>query len=406
MTTQSSRKITGRSPEREPQKNEVELSIVMPCLNEARTLGTVIEKANRFLTERGISGEIIVADNGSSDGSQSIATSKGALVVEVKERGYGNALMAGFRAAKGKFIIMGDSDDSYRFDEAMPFVDKLRAGCDLVMGNRLNGGIQKGAMRWLHRYIGNPVLSGLGRFLFRTSCHDFHCGLRGFRREAILGLDLKSPGMEFASEMVVKASLYRLKMTEVDVRLYPDGRNRAPHLQSWRDGWRHLRLLLVFNPRWLFFIPGTALVFLGFASGVWLLPGPRRVGNAVFDVHSLIYCTVAIIIGYQSIVFAALTEVYSVTARIVPNNGRMRRLFHPRRLEAGVAIGFLLQFLGVAGSIGAVLWWKSLGFGPLNYEITLRMVIPCSLLMTIGYQTVLAGFFLGVLQLGENGTLK
>jgi len=278
----------------------LELSIVMPCLNEAETVGRCIQKAQRSLAELGITGEIIVADNGSTDGSDVTATSVGARVVRVEAQGYGNALMSGISASRGKYIIMGDADDSYDFGNLGPFVEKLQEGFDLVMGNRFKGGIKRGAMPPLHRYLGNPVLTAIGKLFFKSPCNDFHCGLRGFNKTAIMKLDLRTTGMEFASEMVVKATLHNLRITEVATTLSPDGRSRPPHLRSWRDGWRHLRFLLLFSPRWLFLYPGALLMLVGFATGLWLLPGQRTVAGINFDIHTLLFAALAVIIGFQA----------------------------------------------------------------------------------------------------------
>src|SRR5919197_585369 len=269
------------------EESGVELSIVMPCLNEAETLTICIRKAKQSLREHSIAGEIIVADNGSHDGSQALAARMGVRLVHVQAKGYGNALMGGIAAARGKYVIMGDADDSYDFTSLGPFITKLRAGYDLVMGNRFKGGIQPGAMPVLHRYLGNPVLTGLGRLLFGSPCGDFHCGLRGFNKAAIMRLGLRTTGMEFASEMVVKATLYRLRIAEVPTTLSPDGRSRPPHLRSWRDGWRHLRFLLLYSPRWLFLYPGALLMLVGLVMMLWLLPNPRAIGYITLDVHTL-----------------------------------------------------------------------------------------------------------------------
>ena len=284
-----------------------ELTILMPCLDEAETLETCIRMARNFLARSNIAGEVLVADNGSTDGSQAIAVRNGARVVEVREKGYGAALLGGIRAAHGKYVIMGDADASYDFSRLEGFVEKLRNGYELVMGNRFRGGIAPGAMPALHKYLGNPVLSGIGRLLFRSPCKDFHCGLRGFNRESVMRLDLQTTGMEFASEMVVKATLQNLRIVEVPTTLSPDGRSRAPHLRSWRDGWRHLRFLLIYSPRWLFLYPGLCLSGLGLGLMAWLLPGPRFLFSAGFDVHTLVYASGMIVVGLQIIFLALFT---------------------------------------------------------------------------------------------------
>ncbi len=381
------------------ERANVELSIVMPCLNEAETLGVCIRKAQGFLREHRISGEIVVADNGSTDGSQGIAERLGARVVAVPTRGYGAALLGGIVQARGRYVIMSDADDSYDLAGLMPFVEKLREGCELVMGNRFRGGIRPGAMPPLHRYLGNPVLSATGRLFFHSPCGDLHCGLRGFDRQAILDLDLRTTGMEFASEMVVKATLHGLRATEVPTTLSPDGRSRPPHLRSWRDGWRHLRFMLLFSPRWLFLYPGAILMLVGFAVGVWLLPGPRRLGGAVFDVHTLLYAAVAIILGFQAISFALFTKIFAISEGLLPEDPRLSKLFRYVTLETGLLVGAALLALGVVGSIYGIDLWKVRAFGPLDPSRTLRVVIPAATALTVGAQTVFASFFLSVLGL-------
>ena len=381
------------------QAATVEVSVVMPCLNEAETLATCIEKAQRALRELKVAGEIIVADNGSTDGSDAIATRLGARVVHVEDRGYGSALMGGIVAARGKYIIMGDADDSYDFTDLRPFVEKLREGYDLVMGNRFQGGIKPGAMRPLHRYLGNPVLTGFGRLLFRSPCGDFHCGLRGFSRAAIAALDLRTTGMEFASEMVVKATLHRMRIAEVPVTLSPDGRLRPPHLRSWRDGWRHLRFLLLYSPRWLFLYPGAGLVLLGLIAGLWLLPAPRAIGGVILDVHTLLYGAMAIVIGFQAIVFAVFTKVFAISEGLLPEDPRLNALFRFITLEVGLGVGVTLLLIGLAGSLYAVGAWGAGSFGPLDPPKMLRIVIPAATALTLGCQVILSSFFLSVLGL-------
>src|SRR5580692_4958737 len=290
----------------------VELTILIPCLNEAETIAVVVKKAMGFLQRANIRGEVVVADNGSTDGSQALARSCGARIIDIPTRGYGAALQGGIRGAHGKFIIMGDADDSYDFTALDPFVEQLRAGFDLVMGNRFRGGIKPKAMPLLHKYLGNPVLTWLGRTFFGSKCGDFNCGLRGFRREAILGIGLTQPGMEFAMEMVVKSTLAKLRITEVPTTLSPDGRSRPPHLRTWRDGWRSLRFFLLYSPRWLFLYPGIALMLAGIALGAWLLPAPRIVGGVTFDVHTMVYAAMMVLIGFHSISFAVFSKVFGV----------------------------------------------------------------------------------------------
>jgi len=330
----------------------VELTVLMPCLNEAETVETCVRKAAGFLAEHGIDGEVLVADNGSTDGSQALAAGAGARVVAVAEPGYGNALLGGITAARGEYVIMGDADDSYDFTGLMPFVAELRGGADLVMGNRFAGGIAPGAMPALHRYVGNPVLSFIGRLFFRSRIGDFHCGLRGFRRERILGLGLQASGMEFASELVVKATLARFRVAEVPTTLSPDGRSRPPHLRSWRDGWRHLRFLLLFSPRWLFLYPGLALLAAGLVVGAAVTPGPLRIGGINFDVDTLAVAAAMIVIGFQSILFAVFTRVYAEAEGFLPaTSERVRRLLSVWSLERGLASGGLLAVAGLAGLV-------------------------------------------------------
>jgi len=377
----------------------VEFSIVMPCLNEAETLGTCISKAQGSLEEIGVAGEVVIADNGSTDGSTEIAARLGARVVPVSEKGYGSALMGGIAAARGIFVIMGDADDSYDFSKLSPFISNLRAGYDLVMGNRFLGEIKPGAMRPLHRYLGNPVLTAIGRLFFRSPCGDFHCGLRGFRKSAVLKLDLRTTGMEFASEMVVKATLQQLKVAEVPITLSPDGRSRPPHLRSWRDGWRHLRFLLLYSPRWLFLYPGLILMLIGFLAGAVLLPGPRTLGSVTLDVHTLLYAALAVIIGFQAIVFAVFTKEFAISEGLLPDDPRLTRFMKYITLEVGLLIGIILVVVGLGESIYAVAYWNARSFGPLNSTQTLRVVIPAVTSITLGCQILLSSFFLSILGL-------
>jgi glycosyltransferase involved in cell wall biosynthesis len=379
----------------------IEVSVVMPCLNEAESLGICIQKASDALQSLGIIGEVVVADNGSSDGSQAIARGLGARVVDVKARGYGSALLGGITAACGRFVIMGDADDSYDFSAIGPFVEKLREGNDLVMGNRFTGGIRPGAMPALHRYLGNPVLSRIGRLFFNSPVGDFHCGLRGFRKAAIERLDLRTTGMEFASEMIVKATLMDLRITEVPTTLSPARRTRQPHLRTWRDGWRHLRFLLVYSPRWLFLYPGAFLMLAGLVIGGWLIPGPRRIGGVGFDVHTLLYAAGAIIIGFQSVVFAFFTKIFAISEGLLPEDPRLTRAFKYITLETGLAAGSLLVVAGLAGSLYAFLHWSLGSFGPLDATRTLRIVIPSLTALMLGSEVILSSFFLSVLGMGR-----
>jgi len=390
QTTPSEVKIDG---------NRTELSILMPCLNEAETLEICIKKAQKALEDLNVNGEVIIADNGSTDGSPEIAASLGAREVQVAEKGYGSALQGGIKAARGKYIIMGDADDSYDFTNLGPFLEKLRDGYELVMGNRFKGGIAPNAMPPLHKYLGNPVLTGIGRLFFRSPCGDFHCGLRGFSKAAIQRLDLRTTGMEFASETVVKASLHGLRITEVPTTLSKDGRNRPPHLRSWRDGWRHLRFLLLYSPRWLFLYPGLLLMLIGTAVSGWLLVGPRVVDGITLDVHTFLYAAIAIVIGYQTVIFAIFTKVFAITERLLPEDPRLKTLFRYIKLETGIVAGVLLLAGGIGLSVYALSFWSSTSFGPLDPSRTLRLVIPAVTLIALGLQTVLSSFFLSILGL-------
>ena len=377
----------------------VEFSIVMPCLNEAETLVICIEKARQSLAELHCAGEVVVADNGSTDGSQQIAVACGARVVHVEAKGYGNALMGGIAAARGRYVIMGDADDSYDFSNLGPFVEKLREGYELVMGNRFKGGIRPGAMPRLHQYFGNPLLSGLGRMFFHSPCRDFQCGLRGFSKAAIARLELRTPGMEFASEMVVKATLRRLRIAEVPTTLSPDGRSRSPHLRTWRDGWRYLRFLLLYSPRWLFLYPGLALMLIGFLTGLWLLPGPLAVGSIHFDVHTLLYAAIAVVIGFQAVTFALFAKVFAVSEGLLPEDRRLDRLLRWVKLEVGLVVGALLLLFGLGASLYALSDWGAHAFGPLDPFRVLRVIIPAGTALVLGCQIILSSFFLSVLRL-------
>ena len=397
--TMSDHPFTLISTSRVSSEEPLELSIVMPCLNEAETLGTCIAKARQWLINNRVAGEIIVADNGSSDGSQSIATALGARVIDVAPKGYGSALMGGIKAARGKYIVMGDADDSYSFAHLDSFLEKLREGFDLVMGNRFAGGIKPGAMKALHKYLGNPVLTGIGRLLFQSPCGDFHCGLRAFSRAAVLNLDLRTTGMEFASEMVVKSTLHNLRITEVPTTLFRDGRSRPPHLRSWRDGWRHLRFLLLYSPRWLFLYPGSLLMLIGFLTSLWLLPGARTVGSVTFDVDTLMYAASAIVIGFQAVNFSLFTKVFAISEGLLPADKRLDRIFNYVTLETGLAAGATLVLAGLAMSVYAVSSWGAHSFGDLDPNKILRIVIPSATALMIGFEVILSSFFLSVLGL-------
>jgi glycosyltransferase involved in cell wall biosynthesis len=375
----------------------VELTVVMPCLNEAETVATCVRKAMGFLAESGISGEVVVADNGSTDGSQQLAEAAGARVVPVSEKGYGNALMGGIEAAQGKYIVMGDADDSYDFTNLMPFVDELRKGADMVMGNRFAGGIAPGAMPPLHRYLGNPVLSFVGRLFFRSKIGDFHCGLRGFSRDSVMALGLQATGMEFASEMVVKAALAGQHVTEVPTTLAKDGRSRPPHLHTWRDGWRHLRFLLLFSPRWLFFLPGLLLFVAGLVIGAIVAPHPFKVGSVTFDVDTLVGASAMVVIGFQSVLFWLFTQVYAGSEGFLPEEPKVQRLLAKLSLERGLILGAAIGVAGLAGLIFSVAYWHGKGFHQLNYEHSLRLMIPSVTALILSCQVILGTFFLSIL---------
>jgi glycosyltransferase involved in cell wall biosynthesis len=347
----------------------------------------------------GISGEVIVADNGSTDDSAEAARAEGARVINVAAKGYGSALMGGIAASCGEYVLMADADDSYDFAHIPRFLEELRAGSDLVMGNRFRGGIADDAMPFLHRYLGNPVLTGIGNLFFASSCGDFHCGMRAFRKDSFQRMGIRSTGMEFASEMVVKASLLRMKVTEIPTTLSPDGRSRPPHLRTWRDGWRHLRFMLMYSPRWLFLYPGTFLILLGLAGCAWLLPGPRFVHGIGFDVHTLLYAFVSVLMGFQLCAFAVFTKVFAISEGLLPEDPRLNRAFRFVTLEKGLAAGGLLVVLGIGGSIFAVSGWAKESFGALDAEHILRIVMPSVFALTLGVQIICSSFFLSILGL-------
>lgn len=378
----------------------VEVSIVMPCLNEADTLETCIRKAQRALAEGKIAGEVLVADNGSTDGSVEIATRCGAQVEPVPTRGYGSALMAGILAARGRFVIMGDADDSYDFGEVPRFVAKLRDGAELVQGCRLPAGggtILPGAMPFLHRWWGNPMFSLLARWWFQAPVHDIYCGLRGFQKDFQQSLDQRCMGMEFATEMIIKSSLRRARIAEVPITLHPDGRKaHAPHLKTFRDGWRTLRFFLMFSPRWLFLMPGLLLILLGCVGTALALPGVT-IGPAKFDAHTLLFSSLAFILGYQSVVFALLTKTFAITEGFVAADARLLRFFEIVNLEKGLIAGTVASLVGLGLLFYAVLQWKAVGFGSLDYARTMRVVIPGATLTALGVQTILSSFLVSIL---------
>ncbi|MGH9511672.1 MAG: glycosyltransferase family 2 protein [Terriglobales bacterium] len=378
-----------------------ELSVVMPCLNEESSVGSCIEQITRTVAAHNISGEVIVADNGSTDHSPEIARRMGATVVSVADKGYGSALRAGIAAARGQFVIMGDADGSYDFSQIPAFLEKLRSGYELVIGNRFLGGIQTGAMPALHQYFGNPLLSGIGRLFFKTPFHDFHCGLRGLTKAAYERLGMRTTGMEFASEMVVKASLLNLSCCEVPTTLSHDQRSGRSHMRSWHDGWRHLRFLLLYSPRWLFLYPGLALLLTGSAAALWLLPGPRKVGQVFLDVHTLLYAVAAILCGFQAVVFAFFTKIFAITEGLLPADPRLNRAFRIFNLEKGLLAGAALLICGLVIACYSLLLWNRTGFGPMNPVVLVRLVAAAIVTITLGVEIIFSSFFLSILGLAR-----
>jgi glycosyltransferase involved in cell wall biosynthesis len=377
-----------------------DLTILMPCLNEAETLALCIQKARKFLTDKKIHGEILIADNGSSDGSPEIARAQGATLISVPQKGYGAALKSGIEAAQGRYIIMGDADNSYDFLDLMPLFNKLREGYDLVMGNRFKGRILRGAMPFLNRYLGNPALSFLGRVFFKSTIGDFHCGLRGFRRASFQQLNLQGDGMEFASEMIIKATLNKLKITEVPIKLFPDGRSRHSHLRPWRDGWRHLRLLLLFSPRWVFYYPGIFLMGLGFLLMSALIVGPLKIGQINFDLHTLLFSSLFSIVGLQAILFSTFAKC--IEDFHLQKNATLAPNFHESTLftlERGLLLGLLLIVLGSSGACWSFWYWLRHSFGALAPTQMMRILIPSFTFLILGMQFMLASFFFSILRL-------
>jgi glycosyltransferase involved in cell wall biosynthesis len=380
----------------------VELTVVMPCLNEAETVATCVRKAVKFIADNGIDGEVVVADNGSTDGSQQLAADAGARVVPISAKGYGNALMGGIIAARGEYVIMGDADDSYDFTNLMPYVAELRNGADLVMGNRFKGVIAPGAMPPLHRYLGTPVLSFIGRLFFRSKIGDFNCGLRGVRRDSAISLALQATGMEFATEMIVKSALAHQKIAEVPTNLAKDGRSRPPHLRTWRDGWRHLRFLMLYSPRWLFFIPGLVLLILGLGIGAAVATGPIRIGGVSLDVDTLVACGAMVDIGFQSVLFWLFTQVYAGAEGFLPAEPRVQLLLGRLSLEKGLLAGAAVGLAGLVGLIFSLTYWQGHSFGHLNYEHALRLMVPSVTALVLSCQLILGTFFLSILGIKQN----
>ena len=388
---------------------ELLVSILIPCLNEAETLPACIREARAAIAAAGLAGEVLVADNGSTDGSQAVAAAGGARVIHVASRGYGNALAGGIAAARGRFVLIGDADGSYDFSALPDFLATLTAGADLVMGCRLPSGggrILPGAMPWKHRWIGNPILTAVGRLFFTAPVHDFHCGLRAFRREAIVGLGLQCPGMEFASEMVVRATFARLTLAEVPVTLRPDRRSRPPHLRSWRDGWRHLRFMLLFSPRWLYLVPGLTLAAISLAVFLRLMIGPVRIGSITFDVSTLILASAGLVVGVQTVLLGMLAKAFAVHQGIAPPTPLLTRLQRLRPIELGIVSGGLLVLLGLAHVLLAVVRWGEADFGELPYPQGVRVVVPAVTLAALGIQLAFSGFALAILEFGREIRLK
>jgi glycosyltransferase involved in cell wall biosynthesis len=386
------------------QQGLLDISIVMPCLNEEATLGACIGQARAAIGRSGLAGEVVVADNGSTDNSVSVALAMGASVVQVAERGYGHALRGGIEAALGKWIVMGDADGSYDFGEVAPMLHRLSEGYDLVMGCRLPSGggrIHKGAMPWLNRLVGNPVLSGIARLFFQCPIHDFHCGLRAFTREGYARMHLATAGMELATEMVVKSRLNGLRICEVPISLRPDKRNRPPHLRRWRDGWRHLRFILLYSPKWLFFYPGLLVGCIGLAGSLVLLRGPLDVGRSVLDIHSLAYALLCFQLGMQLVLFSVFTKTYAIQARLLPRDAVFDRWTRWLTMEWGLLLGMGVSLLGIVLGASALAIWKHFGFGPLNASHTLRIVLPSATLVSCGVEICFASFVLGVLKLPQ-----
>ncbi len=380
-------------------EKELELTILMPCLNEAETIETCIKKAKKSLEENNINGEVLIADNGSTDGSQEIATKNGARVINVPLKGYGSALIEGTKQAYGKYIIMGDADDSYDFSNIMPYVEKLREGYELVMGNRFKGGIEKGAMPWSHRYIGTPVLSFIGRLFYKSKIGDFNCGMRGYEKEAILKLDLKTTGMEYASEQIVQATLNGLKIAEVPTTLKKDGRSRPPHLKSFKDGWRHLKFLLMYSPKWLFLFPGIILMLIGLIGTIAFIFGDLHISSVVLSVNSRLYFGAMFVVGFQIVIFSLFAKVYAINSGMHPKEDKFTNIIQKITLEKGLVLGIILTLIGIGLSIYAIILWKNQSFGNLNPLDVMPITINAVYLMIVGVQMAFASFILGILNI-------
>jgi len=378
----------------------MELTILMPCLNEAETIGTCIRKAKNWIASNGVDAEVLISDNGSTDGSQQIAVELGARVIHAPDKGYGAALIFGILHARGMYVIMGDSDDSYDFSSLNPFLDKLRLGFDLVMGNRFKGGISKGAMPWIHRYFGTPLLSAIGKLFFNSPIGDIQCGLRGFKQNLLTRLHLQTMGMEFASEMIVKASLFHLKIAEVPTTLYVDGRSRAPHLRTWQDGWRNLRFYLMHSPKWLFYIPGISLFFIGLMLMLLTIARPFEISKGIhFDANTLLFGGVFLITGFSCITLGLFTRTYATEEGFLPRNNLDDKIEKIFTLEIGILAGLVIFLCGLGGSIYAFYVWKQAKFGNLEYSEILRIVVPSATLILLGTQLLFSSFFLSVLKI-------
>lgn len=382
-------------------RKDIGVTILMPCLNESKTLPICIQKSKKFLMDNHIKGEVLIADNGSTDNSIAVAEGEGARVVRVSEKGYGSALLGGIHDAKYEFVIMGDADDSYDFSALSPFIEKFQEGYDLVMGNRFKGGIRPGAMSFSHKYIGNPILSGIGRIFYKSDIGDFHCGLRGFRRDSILSLGLCTTGMEFASEMVVKAVLFGLKIVEVPTILYPDGRDRPPHLRSFRDGWRHLKFLLLYSPNWLFFYPGLLLFIAGVVFMLAISINPIYIGSISFEVTTMFYCSTFTLLGFSSIMFSIYSNMYASKIGQLPPNSKVEHLIQKITCDYGIFFGLFITVVGILGVITTMVLWAKIDFGHLTNTFVYKIAIVSGTLFALGVQLMFSSFFIGILQLDK-----